>query len=363
MAVSRGGSEGFPLLEASNGVFVNGVEIGNGTAVELTEGDRVSLVCGNENGSCGILNRIGFVVERIVLEGCDVDGGVEIDGLTSSGHSQSGKRSKRVFAVKANVSRCERVVGRARFLLDRCRDILLSDDPLSYIRHAVSDLQCGFKCGRSTELPQRVMENTGIANVQSSSALLCDSKVIDLEPESDPFGQKGNLEVASTYKNPNSIPLDSIGKDDLPSHVNRQEEKHGSIFYPSPGTVRSSSALLCESKVMDLEAESDPFRREGNLGVACVNGIADKNPNSVLSDSIWKDDFPFDGNRQGKKHGGIFYPPPGKNFYLNRLEYMNHGSSGLHQSISLPELIHPIESVSRMFIATFTSDIKWCVVT
>ena len=113
---------GVALREASNGVFVNGVEIQKGKAVELSVGDRVSLVCGNENGSCGIGNGIGFVVERIDFEGC----GDEIDGLkTFSGHSQSGKRNKRVFAVKANDSRYEGVVGRARFLQDWCRDILL----------------------------------------------------------------------------------------------------------------------------------------------------------------------------------------------------------------------------------------------
>ncbi|XP_061369912.1 uncharacterized protein LOC133312686 [Gastrolobium bilobum] len=284
--------DGVAFREASNGVFVNGVAIRNGIAVELSAGDKVSLVCGNQNGSCGIRNRIGFVVQRIVLEGygydfdVDVGGDVEIDGLTFSGHSsQSGKRNKRVFAIKANVSRYERVDGRANFLLDRCRDILLSDDPVSCILRAVSDIQSGFKCMDSgNELPQRVMENTSAGLVQS---------------------------------------------------------------------------ILCESKVMNLEAKSDIFCRKGNVGVACVNAIADRNhPNVMLLDSVGKDNLPSDGNKQ-EKQGGVFYPPPGKNFYLNRLEFLCHGSSALHHSISLPELLYPVESISRMFIATFTSDIKW----
>jgi hypothetical protein len=291
--VSRG-SEGFPFLEASNGVYVNGVEIRKGMAVELYEGDTVSLVCGNQNCLCGIRNRIGFVVERIVVENChgDDDEDDEIDRLTFSGHSQSGKRSKRVFAVKANDSKFDGVVGRARFLVDRCRDILLSDDPLSCILHSDLDLQCGYKRAIGTELAQKVVEDNGIDIVQSSSALLCESK-----------------------------------------------------------------------GMMDLEGNAGNICPKGNLEVDCVNvnAFADKNLNLVVSDSIEKDNVSSDGNNGQGGNGCNFYPPPGKNFYLNRLEFMNHDLSGLDKSISLNELIHPIESVTRMFIATFPSDIPWWV--
>ncbi|KAJ6386721.1 hypothetical protein OIU78_016621 [Salix suchowensis] len=52
-------------------------------------------------------------------------------------------------------------------------------------------------------------------------------------------------------------------------------------------------------------------------------------------------------------------PPPGKKFYLNRLQVMDCGSSSHPNVISLPELLYPVESISRIFIATFTSDILW----
>ncbi|XP_050899427.1 uncharacterized protein LOC127106180 isoform X2 [Lathyrus oleraceus] len=290
MVTSRGG-EGFPFLEASNGVFVNGVEIRKGMAVELTEGDRVSLVCGNMSGSCGIGNRIGFVVERIAVESCDGDGDDygEFDRLTFSEHSQSGKRSKRVFAVKANDSEFEGVFGRARFLVNRCRDILLSDDPLSCIKRSVSDLQCGYKCTIDTELAelvQRVTEDNGI------------------------------------------------------------------------DTVQSSAGVLCESKVMNLEESGEKNCPKGKLGVDRVNGYCDENSKLIVSDCIEKDNV-SDGNNWQGNDGCNFYPPPGKNFYLNRLEFMNQDSLGADKSISLNELIHPIESVTGMFIATFTSDIQW----
>lgn len=286
------GGEGFPFLEASNGVFVNGVEIRKGMAVELTEGDTVSLVCGNMSGSCGIGNRMGFVVERIVIENCDGkddgDGYGEFDRLTFSGHSQSGKRSKRVFAVKANDSKLEGAFGRARFLVDMCRNILLSDDPLSCIKRSVSDLQCGYRCAIGSELAQRVKEGNGI------------------------------------------------------------------------DTVQSSSGVRCESKVMNLEESGEKICAEGRLGVDRVNTFCMENSNLIVSDCIEKDNI-SDGNNWQGNDGCNFYPPPGKNFYLNRLEFMNQDSSGAGNSISLNELINPIESLTGMFIATFTSDIQWWV--
>ena len=54
-----------------------------------------------------------------------------------------------------------------------------------------------------------------------------------------------------------------------------------------------------------------------------------------------------------------FVPPPGKSFYLNRLEFMHHTPLSHHPVVSLLELLYPVESLSRLFIATFTSDILW----
>ena len=52
-------------------------------------------------------------------------------------------------------------------------------------------------------------------------------------------------------------------------------------------------------------------------------------------------------------------PPPGKSFYLNGLKSMHMGSSAQHKGVSLPEILHPVNNILRMFIATFTSDIDW----
>ncbi|KAE8694519.1 Forkhead-associated domain-containing protein / FHA domain-containing protein [Hibiscus syriacus] len=50
---------------------------------------------------------------------------------------------------------------------------------------------------------------------------------------------------------------------------------------------------------------------------------------------------------------------PGKMFYLNRLSYPDCGSSSHDSVVSLRELLYPVESISKMFIATFTNDISW----
>jgi hypothetical protein len=51
----------------------------------------------------------------------------------------------------------------------------------------------------------------------------------------------------------------------------------------------------------------------------------------------------------------------GSTFFLNRLsgirpEMRTEQDSG----VTLPELLHPIGSLLRVFIATFTSDVSWC---
>ncbi|KAL1364602.1 hypothetical protein AAHE18_03G228300 [Arachis hypogaea] len=311
-----GGEEVFAFRKASNGVFVNGVEIGKGTAVELSVGDKVSLVCGNDDCSCGIGNRVGFLVQRIVFEnrfreGCDDDD--EIDGLTCSGHSQ-GNRNKRVLAVRANglrsnvFSRYERVVERANFILERCREILLRDDPVSCIFRAVSDTQFGLKCDRGgSSVNSNVSGNDVRLLVNAEEQFDCDKS------------QRMNFTV---------------------------EDRTNDL-------AQLSSEALCEGKGVAVEAESDELHQH-----VFHKGILDDNVDKIPLNSVGVEDIPSD-RYKGGNNGGMFHPSPGKNFYLNRLQFSEHASSELQHSISLPELLYPVESISRMFIATFTSDINW----
>lgn len=54
----------------------------------------------------------------------------------------------------------------------------------------------------------------------------------------------------------------------------------------------------------------------------------------------------------------------GSTFFLNRLACIGSLSDTQaepHTGVTLPQLLHPVESLVRVFIATFTSDISWCV--
>ncbi|KAE8126206.1 hypothetical protein FH972_020945 [Carpinus fangiana] len=88
-------------------------------------------------------------------------------------------------------------------------------------------------------------------------------------------------------------------------------------------------------------------------------GIPSENANISSLNSVGKENPPhFDGVMWNETCGNIC-PPPGNCFCLNRLEIMNQSLFSHRAVVSLPELLHPVESISRLFIATFTSDILW----
>lgn len=97
-----------------------------------------------------------------------------------------------------------------------------------------------------------------------------------------------------------------------------------------------------------------------DLANVCVHGTAviDNNPQfaSFNSNTRSKDCFSNSGKKNPR---GIAGSPPGGNFFLNRLGFMNSSASSDDNVISLPELLYPVESISQIFIATFTSDILW----
>lgn len=239
-----------------NGVFVNGVRIRRGMTVELSAGDEVSLVCPNPR-RCSSSIRIGFVIERIAFEE-KLQSEIEVQRSQSQSQSQysqgpvsSQKGNKRVFASKVSdhsaFSKFEDHVSRANCLLRHCKNILLSDDPVSYIR-ATTVPTCG----------------------------------------------------------------DSLSK------------QNGVLF-----------------------------------GSGTANG--DDNREKSLFDDVGKDCSAFSDGGLKKKisNRGCIGDPPGKGFYLNRLGFMDDSSSCHSTDTSLQELLHPVESISQMFIATFTSDILW----
>ncbi|XP_057970329.1 uncharacterized protein LOC131159439 isoform X2 [Malania oleifera] len=89
------------------------------------------------------------------------------------------------------------------------------------------------------------------------------------------------------------------------------------------------------------------------------NVISDSKSSSASLNSLGRGNaLQSDGGNRNKNRPHSC-SPPGKKFYLNRLESMVHGSFGPHTVVSLPELLHPVEGLLRIFSATFTCDVLW----
>ncbi|KAK9080590.1 hypothetical protein SSX86_000348 [Deinandra increscens subsp. villosa] len=106
-----------------NGVFVDGVRVGNGEIKELCAGSEVSVICANAGG-CSIGERIGFVVEWIVFM-----------EEVIRGNRFSFERFYSLFSnnVIGESGSSSNLVN-AGLLSNKCRQILSSDDPVLYIR-------------------------------------------------------------------------------------------------------------------------------------------------------------------------------------------------------------------------------------
>ncbi|GFZ17281.1 forkhead-associated domain-containing protein [Actinidia rufa] len=296
-----------------NGVFVNGVRIGRGEVAELGAGDKVSLVCGNE-GVCGLGVRIGFVVQRIAFVE-EVFHEIVNNGASgvSSGYAISGSQFGGV---------CERV----KLLLNQCRQVLHSSDPIWCIRKCV--------------ISRRVNSNLGLK--------LCN--IVEF-PVGDVLELRGGA------------PVEPLSVEDLHGDQTLENVNANMVH-----TVQSSS-ILCH-KETTVVAEVTPTSECENVncsnllqtedvGAPPANCAVNGKPKTLYSDSIVGKNNPwFYSGSNGKNWSGII-SPPGNKFYLNRLQSMGHGSLDHHAVVSLPELLYPIGSLLQIFIATFTSDILW----
>ncbi|CAI0547978.1 unnamed protein product [Linum tenue] len=322
------------IQNSSNGVFVNGVRVETGVVRELCAGDEVLFVCGNE-GICSLGVRIGFVIQGVVLTE-EVIWGLDraqferrrkrLDEKTASmGHSQrsisAGKRSKRVFAFSEGeiMSPCNEswrpgygvIARRAKSLLSQCLHILHSDDPMSYIRQLAL---------------QEVGMNAQSCVKNGSSSQPCMNL---LDTTEDPM--KGGALFTSGEEHPIRSPYvhddkqNSEGKgDDRQCISDRGGQMH---------------------KIQNLTLPSERAAKNATSGVPLLPNWNERNSTPVQPAHVNTSE---DQMR-----------PPGKKFYLNRLQFMDHPSSTNHNTISLPELLYPVHSIMRIFIATFTSDILW----
>ncbi|CAD5331077.1 unnamed protein product [Arabidopsis thaliana] len=295
-----------------NGVYVNRVRVRKSKVQEVSIGDEVLFFCGKE-GLCCKDGRVGFVVQEIVFEGRDASI-VSVSSGHSRGTFSSGKRSKRVFAPMENeinspVSgfyppKAVGVVERVNSLVSYCRHILKSDDPLSCLRLSIishSGKEC-LSCCTSKMFRSKV-------------GIVADDRGVKSAEINHDMGH-GLSGLRLSIERPNSnLHVDRrLGVSDLISEI---ENEFAACTFISDKT----RTML----PFDGEKVNTP-------DITCIN--KEKSYQSSLQ-------------------------APGKNFYLNRLQYIEQSSTGCQRVVSLPELLHPVESIQQIFLATFTSDILW----
>ncbi|XP_073040041.1 uncharacterized protein [Primulina eburnea] len=287
-----------------NGVCVNGIRTSGFVALKV--GDEVRLVCGKEEHGDGI----GFMVERIVfMEEVDYRSSTELNSCLNSGHANF------------RLEHC-RAIDKTRVLLSWCKDILGSDDPISYIRKCI------------------ILDQ----NNRISFAFVHGSKKC--------FG---------------FLPNSSFDRQPQIGRGNRKR-----VYSRETGAVANGCNISWDEIIDVLEVNSE---------LKCANVFDSANANTTrkldygaihLEDGISKSDGSASLS-SGKlditqckevledNDCGRFIIPPGKKFYLNRLRFEGQDQEEVDDVVSLPELFHPIKNLVRVFIATFTSDISWFI--
>lgn len=124
---------------------------------------------------------------------------------------------------------------------------------------------------------------------------------------------------------------------------------------------------------IDAVAEEGLLREDCNLGQGklehCTDSAIAKNETDEL---IQRSKGSCDGNTEQKEYSnenteqqhneneGCY--SDGSTFFLNRLIGIGSDVRMEQRSgVTLPQLLHPMDSLERVFIATFSSDVSWCV--
>ncbi|KAJ0923705.1 putative phosphodiesterase I [Helianthus annuus] len=299
-----------------NGVFVDGVRVGNGEVKELCAGSEVSVFCGNDGG-CRGGGRLGFVIERIVYTEEVVD---KFDKFRSVSRNVVGELggSKVVDSYDKFCSFSRNVVGElgggkvvdAGLVLSKCREILSSDDPVLCLRECdINACELRAKCGSRNRLKSNSCFTSG--EFSSRSALKLRSRE-GLAVNDD------NNTLHTSYAH-NCIDLES------------------------------NAEVLCCS------VNDGRLQQPVNAGVRIGNSVSNDKRSETYT---CEEKFIQSDERLKPKNKAVSVPPPGNKFYLNRLHFMGDDQSD-EVTVTLPELLYPVETLKQVFIATFTSDLSW----
>ncbi|XP_019188818.1 PREDICTED: uncharacterized protein LOC109183063 isoform X2 [Ipomoea nil] len=285
-----------------NGVFVNGIRIGKGEVVEICAGDEVSLVCGKGDG-CATGIQIGFSVTKVMYA-------AEIADRHVINCNGSGVYSDYALVRSKNGG----VTAKANILLNMSREILSCNDPIKCIRKCVildHDMGATHKV---TKVASLVLQENVEVPPMGDGAVRKDVSLCE--------GPEAGHSLACEY------------------------------CQQTAQTSERNTKFECCNNDQEIREQMD------NTGVDLENGIVANDKHGALSlECMEKEAVPQVAGVGQEREGVRFVPPPGKMFYLNQLHCINQSSS--ENVVSLPELLHPVNSIDRLFVATFSSDILW----
>ncbi|XP_011623559.1 LOW QUALITY PROTEIN: uncharacterized protein LOC18434585 [Amborella trichopoda] len=147
--------------------------------------------------------------------------------------------------------------------------------------------------------------------------------------------------------------VDSIDLHESPNFIDSSEKAVIRDNFQDGKSYQNSPNLSNVSMNVNL------CRNKGIVADVCLSNISSPNhsrmpgyPDKGLSGKSIE-------GLQSEKSIDIDFLSSGKTIFLNRLEFMSLNSSDQPATVSLPDLFTPVESLSGIFIATFTNDIMW----
>ncbi|KAH7866614.1 hypothetical protein Vadar_022738 [Vaccinium darrowii] len=213
-------------------------------------------------------------------------------------------------------SPCGGVTGRVNLLLTQCRQIMRSNEPIWCIKKSNTSARLDNVLG--------LMRSEDVGFPVGGVPELRGGDLVE-QPAGEGLGDDRIVEIVTG----NKVQVNSVT---CLSEVNPSSEHYNVNGYH-----------LQQAKDVDA-----PMGK----------GVANGKPRIPFLDPLAKENIHSHSGSHGE-YGRASISPPGNKFYLNRLQSIGHDSLGDHAVVSLPELLYPIASLLRIFVATFTIDVMW----
>ncbi|WVZ85492.1 hypothetical protein U9M48_032414 [Paspalum notatum var. saurae] len=207
----------------------------------------------------------------------------------------------------------------------------------------VSVLRCGVRYGFVVE---RFVSCGGREVGTAARARSCEELVFRAE------SLRKRLRAISESQDPLSFLRDCSGSSSPDVGLKElRQDGAGKLYLDNPTGPISANTLQGGSDIDQDKLDHRPDGVNGGDGELCQGskGCGDGNLEQTGCGS---------GSEEQYRGEGCY--SDGSTFFLNRLAGIGSGTRAEpHGEVTLPQLFHPVESLVRVFIATFTSDIPW----